>query len=227
MEDYGLAAIVFHLVVSGRGEERGIDHRRNSAMDGIARLEACLDHQIIEIDLVHRRPEGLVIVEGVPVADGLFKERHVLGILWLLDVQHHAAGLSTRRLSAKMRVIAERLVSCRNMVVCTQSKLSSANRERSSALALNEFHIVDAERFGAGQAIAQHGAPGVHRDHFGVGEGFGDRQHVVAEPAAQIENALGLEVRQVLFQPGDNRMTAAIIIGGQVRRPWWRRFRNR
>ena len=87
--------------------------------------------------LVHRRPEGLVIVEGVPVADGLFKERHVLGILWLLDGQHHAAGLSTRRLSAKMRVIAENgLVSCRNMVGLHPVKaLIGKSGERSSALA--------------------------------------------------------------------------------------------
>lgn len=69
-----LAAIIFLLGVPGCfGKHFRVHDRGDAAMqDGLAG-EAGLGHPVIKVDLVQLCPEGLIIVEGIPVPHRLLE----------------------------------------------------------------------------------------------------------------------------------------------------------
>ena len=159
------------------------------------------DHDRLQVERVHRRPERLVVVERVPIADELLEQRHHVGILRLFEVQHQPA----RRKYAEPLADDPRQGGA-GQLVQVHRRLHPVEMPVGIAAHVLGIHLHEAEvrrpeRLRAGMTVAQRRRGGVDGDDFGLRKGQRQRHDIVADGATQIEDAPRCPIRPFAFDP--------------------------
>ena len=82
-------------------------------------------------------------------------------------------------------------------------------------VSLHEGDVVDAQAGRPGGAVAQHGSADINGGDLRVGEGGGHGQHVVAEAAAEVQDAARLPMRVMPLQVLNDAASAAVGVAAQ------------
>ena len=160
---------------------------------------------------MQRGPERLVVVAAVPIAHELLEGLET-AVRRLLEVDREPARTQqAARLGEDARQrLGRGLVQHHRRVDEVGAAVGQRGRGR---VLLPELDVLDAQRTGSRVAIAQEGRGDIERDDARRREGAAQRQRVVAEAAAEIDDHARLEVRVLALEPGGERAAGGVVPG--------------